>query len=290
MAVALAQVEAPAPAAPGHFDDDDANWGYTKSAQEVARIRQEIERQAGRKERHTIGRDTPLAEGVYEGSYGGEAIVVNLESEPDTFNYYYELARQRAINQTTGQIDKSLIMQSVFDTVRATMRYDQAAVDNIFQRGLKGRNGAKIALSAYINEGVGVCRHQALFAGALLERFKVDGLVRGQVSVDRNMVRRSSDMDDKYDGHAWVRYTNSVGNVFIIDVAQKKIDSLENLMAQRAANPSTTWEYARPEDKVNAQQVGQPVQSIQPPTPVKPFDLRDYMNEDGVIDRVPWEK
>lgn len=93
---------------------------------------------------------------------------------------------------------------------------------------------------------MGVCRHQALFAGVLLEKLADSGILSGVVSVERNMNKRDTN-DDKYDGHSWVRYTNSSGRVFILDVAQQQIAALSDLMAARRRNEQV-WDYARPED------------------------------------------
>jgi hypothetical protein len=70
------------------------------------------------------------------------------------------------------------------------MKYDQEAVDRIFTEKARGVNHQKVALEVYIDEGVGVCRHQALFVGLLLEHLIKDGLLSGKVNVDRNMNRR----------------------------------------------------------------------------------------------------
>lgn len=105
----------------------------------------------------------------------------------------------------------------------------------------------KVDLNIYIKRGVGVCRHQALFAGTLLEKFVDDGILSGHVSVERNRIRRADD-SDVYDGHSWVRYTNSAGKVYILDVAQQRLAPLGKLMGLRSVDGSV-WDYARPEDR-----------------------------------------
>jgi hypothetical protein len=225
----------------------DALWDYTLNGGEIAAIRQYGEREEGRRERHTIGRDTPLIEGVYEGAYGGEAVVVDYENDPELIDIAVDRVLVAAKDPDTGMLNKGKLLQSVFGVVSNTMRYDSAAVDKIFKGPLGGQNGRKISLSAYIEEGVGECRHQALFAGTILERLKILGIVNGMVSIDRNEVRRGP--DGRYDGHAWIRYTNSAGVVFILDVAGKRLMTLEDAMAQHAKDPSSIWDYARPEDR-----------------------------------------
>lgn len=236
-----------------HGDDmsHNAYWGYTQKAEDVAEERKKRERMAGRKERHTIGRDTPISGGVYEGAYGGEAIVVDSEK----YREGLDEALKRIYGETylgdvdgKPRFDKGKILESVFTTVTDMIRYDADAVEGIFQREAKGRNGTKISLDYYVNEGVGVCRHQALFVAQILEELANEKIIRGHVSVDRNVMRQGNGPDgDNYDGHAWTRYTNSTGEVFILDVAQGVIAPLDSVMNQHDKG-LRTWDYARPED------------------------------------------
>ncbi len=217
---------------------------YTVYAKHVVERRQSHEAQAGRDIRPTIGRDSTIDGGVYEGAYGGEAIVVDTEKYPAINAAYEQVLRK--ITSPEGMVDKNLALGAVFAHVRDHMRYDKNTVEQIFQRTGKGIDGSKIALDAYIANGAGVCRHQALFAGALLEKLTRDGILSGKASVDRNMIKR--DVDDKYDGHAWVRYTNSRGTVFILDVAQNRIGTLDEFMAARRDGDKRVWDYGRTED------------------------------------------
>lgn len=227
-------------------DGPDKSWEYTNMAIDIARLRQQAERRDGRQERPTIGRDTRIDGGVYEGSYGGEAIVVDREKYPSGYEYAKAEVTRRSIDGT-GAIDKNYILDNVFKVVGKMMAYDQGAVNRIFEKE-GGKDGTKIALDMYANLGVGVCRHQALFVAQLLEGFVDDGVLHGQVSVDRNMVRMQG---DDYDGHAWVRYTTSGGTVYILDVAQNKIALLSDLMAAHDRGENV-WDYAREEDEQRA--------------------------------------
>lgn len=222
---------------------DPAIWSYTSAAAEVADLRKKIERQYGRNVRETIGRDTPIDRGVYEGTYGGEAIVVDSTKDVMLTDATGEILT--LITDPAGHPQKNYALHTVFNYVRDNMPYDQAAVDEIFRDYCQGRDGQKIALDVYIRQHAGVCRHQALFAGALLEGLVKRGVLTGAVSVDRNMVRTKG---DEYDGHAWVRYTNSKGTVFILDVAQGRIGPLEDFMQERRAGRDKIWDYARPSD------------------------------------------
>lgn len=231
------------PKAPHNYDDEDALWQYTENFESEADERRRREVEAGHKDRHRICRDSRIDGGVYEGAYGGEAIVVDSEKYP-----LVELAVEEIISKITspsGTIKKSAILSTVYRYVTEHMRYDSQAVDGIFKDKCDSIDHQKIALDVYIGRRAGVCRHQALFAAAMLEKLSDKGIVRGSVSIDRNMIRNGA--DGKYDGHAWVRYTNSAGKIFILDVAQKKAAALDELMARRRAGEKI-WDYGRAED------------------------------------------
>lgn len=228
----------------------EARWDYSQLAVNVVGARQRGERQRGALERHTINRDTPILGGVYEGSYGGEAITLDYERDPRYIDAAVEKVLE-ASRGSDGRVRKGSVLGAVYDRVSADMRYDSKAVDKLFEERLGGVDHQKVSLNAYIvgdeKGGFGECRHQALFAGAVLERLIDEGVMNGQVSVERNRVKRRK--DDKYDGHSWVRYTSSSGDVCIIDVAQHKFGPLEKMMEANRQNPDRNWDYARREDK-----------------------------------------
>ena len=202
--------------------------------------------------RNLIGRDEDVRGGVYYGTYKGEAIVVDPEKYPDEYDRYYDIAAEKAT--VDGKISRSEVLRAVFDTVKSEMDYSQDGVDGILQRvadqdGLpRFRNGDKLELSMFMKEGVGVCRHQALVCAALLERFKDEGHIRGDISVDRN--ERAKTEDERAGGHAWVRYTSSDGHIMILDVAQKYFGLLKD------TNPRDHWDYMRPEEQRQAGALG----------------------------------
>jgi len=67
---------------------------YTVYAKHVVERRQSHEAQAGRDIRPTIGRDSTIDGGVYEGAYGGEAIVVDTEKYPAINAAYEQVLRK----------------------------------------------------------------------------------------------------------------------------------------------------------------------------------------------------
>jgi hypothetical protein len=231
------------PEAPSPFPQQphkDAGWSYTIDASEIRRLRAESE--AKGKNRHAIMRDTPILEGISEGTYGKEAIVVDYNDSPEV--YEDALREVLELSQEDGKVDKSKILNAVFDTVSERMPYSLSGVDKIFKY-VGGIDNTKVGLSSYIDAKIGVCRHQALFVGVLLELLRKEGVVRGTVSFDRNINWKQ---DGEPGGHAWARYTNSAGEVFILDPAQKFLGSLEESVKNNLTK-GHGWDYARPEER-----------------------------------------
>jgi hypothetical protein len=216
---------------------DPITMDYTSKAEEVAALRKFQE--TGTK-RHLIGRDSQIAEGMYGGSYGGETIVVDYNSDKAYYDAAIDQVKQRATVTNpdgTPKIDKNMILDSVFQTTKEKLPYNKEGVDRIFQT-YGGKDHTKLALSVYMESGAGVCRHQALLAGLMIEKLGEEGILRGHASVDRS-IQWPEEGDPG--GHAWVRYTNSAEQVFIIDPAQNFIGSLEE-----AATRQRGWNYLRP--------------------------------------------
>lgn len=217
-------------------DNERHHWNYTHNAHEAFG-----ETFA---ERRLIARDSPIRGGVYYGTYGGEAIVVDPNKYPDTYQQWYNLAKKAA--SKNGIVERGRVLEAVFDTVTKQMPYSQKGVDRLLKNIAhdKGQrtfeDGSKVELAVFMQRHVGVCRHQALAAGALLETFKDEGYIRGQISIDRN-IRWSP--GDEPGGHAWTRYTSHGGEVMILDVAQQYFGKLND--SPQAAR----WNYLRPEER-----------------------------------------
>ena len=111
----------------------------------------------------------------------------------------------------------------------------RGGVDQIHRR-YGGIPDQKIGLNNYIRDGVGVCRHQALLCGYLLERLVAEHHLSGTVSVDRNQV-------EGLGGHAWARYTTSGDKVIVLDVAQDYLGRLNDM-----SQDQNRWFYERPKD------------------------------------------
>ena len=206
---------------------NSASWDYTQIGNRIVG-----DRFQGRR---CIRRDEPVSGGVWVVPGVQEAIVVDPQKYPEEYDRLYESAKQKA--SPLGVVERGRVLRAVFETVKEAMPYSQRGVDNVLE-GLGPDK--KIELSSFIANRTGVCRHQALACCALLERFKSEGHIRGNVSADRNM--NFSPRGDA-GGHAWARYTNSAGEVFILDVAQKFVGSLQESIGLGA------WNYLRPEEQ-----------------------------------------
>lgn len=213
------------------------DWGYTRAAEEALG-----DTYLGRR---LIGRDADVRGGIYFGTYRGEAIVIDPEKYPEEYERYYQEAAELA--DLGNGVDPSLVLSAVFTTVESNMSYSQEGVERTLKdiASDEGKtslpDGTKVELSAFMQEGVGVCRHQALTCAALLERFKDEDHIRGDISVDRN--QRWSPREEERGGHAWTRYTAHSGIVYIMDVAQGYFGRLENTDAD------AQWNYMRPEEQ-----------------------------------------
>lgn len=219
-------------------DRIDDNWGYTVNFKD-----RHGETYQGRR---IIGRDTAIDNGVYFGNYEGEALVVDSKKYPKQYERLLDIAKSEASDQK-GSVVRGKVLDAVFHTVKKAMPYSQKGVDSLLQDVAeregksKFKDGTKIDLSMFIEDGVGVCRHQALTVGLLLEKMKEEGHIRGDISVDRSMTWNPK---GERDGHAWVRYTSHSGDVWVLDVAQNYIGPIEKNEGRRHG-----WDYLRPDEK-----------------------------------------
>lgn len=189
--------------------------------------------------RRQIHRDSRINGGVYltvspiENVPISEACVVDDKKQPILLECYRELRmRAERAQKQDGLPLNHVILDEVFQYVGEVLPYNLDFV-NDFARACE--SGTKVALEIYINNQAGVCRHQSLLVGYLLEKLVGDKVLRGKVSVERNFIPGEG-------GHSWVRYTSSAGDVYILDPAQHFIGTLEE--AKRRA----FWDYRRPEE------------------------------------------
>lgn len=67
-----------------------------------------------------------------------------------------------------------------------------------------------------------------------------EGALDGRVSIDRSS-KHNPDGDGS--GHAWARFTDKTGKVYIIDPAQKYVGPIDK-------SPDRNWDYRRTEDVI----------------------------------------
>ena len=215
------------------------SWDKTNLAIERLRAERKIVTIDGKEYfngRRVIGRDTPLDNGVYIGevSQNGdevrEAITVDFERSPRLVSLYYDVHKEA---QEHGAMYRASLLRTVYDSVaKALPTQTNTAVQDMLRKYSIGPDG-ELDLNTFLENGIGVCRHDSLACGVLLERFKKDGVLRGSVSVDRNGL-------GIFGSHAWCRYTTSHGSVWILDVRQNFFGSIEE---------SKHWLYRRPEEQ-----------------------------------------
>lgn len=217
---------------------------HTMTAKEQAALNDLLRqnRESGQMEysgsRPVIDRSTTDPEGMVDiRSWvgGSEAIVVDSKKEPRP---YQELLRKCDSKLTeSGVFTEKDVLQAVFETVAETISYDleyaNTTADEITTKS------KKINLAVYIEEGKGVCRHMALacqWLGArLAEQYPAlfDG---GEFTVPVNQREKDNA------AHEWVRYTNPKGKVYIIDVAQNFMGTLEDVVHDTTRGVER-WEY-----------------------------------------------
>ena len=179
--------------------------------------------------RRIIGRDSPINGGVYLGGGPREAIVVDDTKSKYLNQIYDELLRETASAIQNGTF-KNIVLEKVYRKAQQWLPYNLAQTEAI---AAPHNNDQKVNIDLFLGAKSGVCRHEALLAGYLLERLGKDGYIGGTASIDRNSVGGKG-------GHAWVRYTNSTGRVYIIDPAQDFIGSLADILDE-----DQRWFYNR---------------------------------------------
>jgi len=179
--------------------------------------------------RPIIHRDSSIDGGVFLGGRQREAIVVDFEKDC-YLKEIYEKAKREILEKDFLRKERALPV--VYETVDEAMPIrDEKELNRILDKYNLWKD-KKVQLGIFINEGVGVCRHCTLACAAILERFKKENIIQGKASVDRSMQGILA--------HAWCRYTNSGGKVFILDVSNKYLGPLEENINK------ANWDYRRP--------------------------------------------
>ena len=206
-----------------------ANWRRTIEA--LSRVKWKLDSNGYFEGRPIIGRDTQIDGGVSLGGSSREAIVVDFGKSPYIQNLY-RLARQKSSRE--GVVQKELVLRAVYDVVMETMHIKDEYATEALLDNLGIMNDQKVSLDLFVEKGIGVCRHNALVTGVVLERFKKDNHISGNVSADRNSC--------EHGGHMWTRYSSKDGRTWILDVTQEYFGGLKQAIKEGR------WPYQRPED------------------------------------------
>lgn len=181
-----------------------------------------------------IGRDTKsVKDGVYfTTSPNSEAVIVDDKSRA------IELVSQGLLDKVESKFSSGTtkheedILKLVNKETKRALPYD-ARISDRLSGPLCDSNGL-IALSTYIEQGGGVCRHQCLLAALLLEKLIDNKILAGTVGVERN-----HDLDVK-GAHAWAVFKSLSGSTIVVDPAQNFVGSKARARAQGR------WEYEIP--------------------------------------------
>ena len=210
----------------------EAEWGKSRIMEERLRMEDRLFEHGGVPYYGwpIIHRDSSIDGHVCMGEGNREAIVVNSNSP--IIRGLYERALQQA--SVDGTVMRNKVLRAVYDTVEEALPIqNNDAVEKLINKYGAWKD-VPIGLDVFIEEGVGVCRQDALACGVLLEMAKKDGHIRGTPRINRNSTWKG--------GHAWCRYDSYSGVAMILDVAQGYFGRLEH------ADPSINWPYKRPDD------------------------------------------
>lgn len=205
--------------------------------------------------RPQIGKDRRIEGGEYttaqydnvtgKKSVLGEIIVVDT-SRPEELKVFNDL-KAKVLNQARNKQGMGVMAEllAIEQVVATALPYSLEGVQELLEQVIPDgeggiKDGGKVNLDYFIGEKVGVCRHQALLAGKLAEMMIENHELQGQVSVDRNELWNPMS-GEKY-GHAWMRYTDPRGEVYVVDAAQGYTGLLREA-------PKNGWNYMRDEDK-----------------------------------------
>jgi len=190
---------------------------------------------------HLIERDTPVLGGVW-----ASTVRENLWVDPK--HYILDDLVDEVEFETRGSDSELDVVDAAYREVtryfKRQKRKNKKSADRV-AAGLVGhyRHKPLISIWRFAEQGAGNCRHKTLVLAAVLERLQEEGYIHGSISVDRN---RSAYRGRP--GHAWVRYTDTDGTIWILDVAHSFNDSLEQAFDFWVEHPHKGWAYWRPGD------------------------------------------
>lgn len=167
------------------------------------------------RERHIIGRYSKINGGVYIGGHSREAILVDDTLENSLILKVYQILVSQ-IN-TAGDYSTIHILNEV---MRHTRHYISFA-DITYPVG----QDDELPLDYNIKNRKGVCRHQNLLVGYLVEKLISEGFLQGNTSLERNeqsIITKDEKLITLLNAHVWCRFIDQHGAVYILDVSHNK--------------------------------------------------------------------
>lgn len=180
-----------------------------------------------------LGRNSKQIEGgVYLGGSAREAIVVDHGSQ--SVNQQIDGVKNHLQSAIDNKAPLSTpdILRFVNRTVETLMAYD---ADKVREISSHYKGDKLVDLSTFVHAGVGVCRHQGLFAAMIMERLITDGYLHGTTGIERNTIKDS----DNGGTHAWAVYREG-DSTYIIDPAQSFVGT------KTQARHEKRWRYDLP--------------------------------------------
>jgi hypothetical protein len=158
-------------------------------------------------QRAIIGEFTPWDQGVYVSPTACEAVVIDHSHGALERVYRELLAWIRARGGT--QISERAAVQSVITVVERFIRFSPEGYAALMDRE-QVKPDSKTSLDLFIQDGVGLARHQVLLAGFLVERLQTQGILHGHGTIDPISYSETGD-DERY------VYTCRNGEVLVLD-------------------------------------------------------------------------
>ena len=168
------------------------------------------------------------------------AAISNRDINPSWYNLLFERkVRCRIGNAKLEDVTEENILRAAYQTVSKIKTHESNSPE---RRSSSHLGGDKlIGLDELLNDDEAVCRHKSLVIGVIIEKLKKENILNGESSIDRN---------ENYNGaHAWCRYTDARGNIFILDAEKGYFGLLENARVD-------SWNYQRPADKEYVWRIG----------------------------------
>jgi len=202
--------------------------------------------------RGVIRRDSRIDGGVMvhldsRGNPVAEAVEIDFEKDK-IYARWLEEVKHIATKGGAQQMTGKQAMDAAYEVVRKRMQYSQANAEEViaFRTGGSTKRsdyaGKTVPLADFMFAGVGVCRHQAATVAVMMEKLIDEGLIAGEISLDAN-TNWNATGEEIIDGHAWARYKDADGTVYIIDVVSEVHGQLVD------TDGDDFWNYARAEDR-----------------------------------------